>query len=76
MSEESGNNTVKLTIDGREITAEDGATVLEVARQFENLGFKMAIIPRKHSQLDNIKMEIVGVDDVKEAVRIAVGNEK
>ncbi len=44
-------------------------------KEAENLGFKRAILPRKHAQLDNIKMEIVGVDDVKEAVKIAVGNE-
>ena len=33
MSEENVNNTVKLTIDGQEVTADADATVLEVARK-------------------------------------------
>lgn len=45
-------------------------------KEAENLGFKIAIIPRKHSRLDNIKMELIGVDNVKDAVETAIGNEK
>lgn len=45
-------------------------------KEAENLGFKMAIIPRKHSRLDSIKMELIGVDNVKDAVKTALGNEK
>lgn len=45
-------------------------------KEAENLGFKTAIVPCKHVQLDNIKMEVIGVDDVKDAVKIAIGNER
>ena len=45
-------------------------------KEAENLGFKTAIVPCKHAQLDKTKMEIVGIDDVKDAVKIAIGNEK
>lgn len=42
-------------------------------KEAENMGFKKAVIPRKNSQLNNIKMEIAGIDDVMEAVKITIG---
>ena len=42
-------------------------------KEAENMGFKTAIIPRKHSSLKNIKMDIIGVDDVGEAAKITLG---
>lgn len=42
-------------------------------KEAENMGFKTAIIPRKHSLLKNIKMDIIGVDDAREAAKITLG---
>jgi DNA repair protein RadA/Sms len=42
-------------------------------KEAENMGFKTAIIPRKHSSLKNIKMDIIGVDDAGEAAKITLG---
>lgn len=42
-------------------------------KEAENMGFKTAIIPRKHSSLKNIKMDIIGVDDAREAAKITLG---
>lgn len=45
-------------------------------KEAENLGFETAIVPCKHAQLDNIKMQVVNVADVKAAVKIAIGGEE
>ncbi len=42
-------------------------------KEAENLGFKTALIPRRHSQLDNMKIEIIDINDVKEAVKTTFG---
>jgi DNA repair protein RadA/Sms len=42
-------------------------------KEAENMGFKRAIVPRKNSQFEKIKIDVIGIYDVKEAVEITIG---
>jgi DNA repair protein RadA/Sms len=43
-------------------------------KEAQKLGFKLAIIPRKNSYTDRQKLDVVAVDEVKDAVTITLGN--
>ncbi len=43
-------------------------------KEAENMGFKMAVVPYKSSQLNNSKIKIVRVHDVNEAAKIIFGD--
>jgi len=43
-------------------------------KEAENMGFKMAVVPYKTSQLDNSKIRIVRVQDVNEAAKLTLGD--
>ena len=45
-------------------------------KEAENLGFKSAIIPRKNARLNHCKLKVIAVDEVKEAVKIALASNK
>jgi DNA repair protein RadA/Sms len=45
-------------------------------KEAQKMGFKTAVIPRKNSNLNNFKLDIIPVDEVKEAVKIVLGGKK
>lgn len=45
-------------------------------KEAEKLGFKSAIIPRKNTRLNHCKLMVIAVDEVKEAVKIALTSNK
>ncbi|UCG90983.1 MAG: DNA repair protein RadA [candidate division WOR-3 bacterium] len=43
-------------------------------KEAEKLGFKLAVIPRKNEYEHHLAMEVVAVDEVREAVKITLGS--
>ena len=45
----------------------------DIDLDLENLGFEKAIVPYKNSKVNENKIEVIGIDNAKEAVKVALG---